>query len=149
MSGFVYLMQQGVDGPYKIGFTQNNPVRRIKQLQTGNPEKIRLVSQFAASVAVEAYLHGKFSDLRLQGEWFKPDSAILGIFDFATQIPSSPETLPPVTAAGRELFRLIEGLGLSETYPDGSKHSETDWDELALICIRMDADFNEWRAANV
>lgn len=149
MSGFVYLMQQGEDGPYKIGFTQHDPLRRIKQLQTGNPAPIRLVSKFSASVAVEAYLHGKFSDLRLQGEWFKPDAAILGAFEFADSIPAEPETLPPITKAGRELFRLIEMQGLRKKYPDGSKHSEIDWDESAIECIRLDVEFEKWRAENV
>ena len=68
-STIVYIMKAG--GFYKIGITAN--VRyRMKQCQTGNPIKIKLI--FSENVAkprtVEAILHSACKDKRMRGEWF-------------------------------------------------------------------------------
>ena len=47
--GYVYLLlQTDIDGheSHKIGITKNDPKLRVKQLQTGNPNKISLLRQY-------------------------------------------------------------------------------------------------------
>jgi len=73
---YLYFVQQGENGPVKIGIT-NNIESRLSSIQTGNPQKLNLLfflpyetKSFAAKD--EAYLHCLFSHLNLSGEWFDP-----------------------------------------------------------------------------
>ena len=49
--GYVYLFLE-IDSAgqetYKIGITKNDPNKRIKQLQTGNPRKIELLKTYSS-----------------------------------------------------------------------------------------------------
>lgn len=55
----------------KIGYTSGDPLKRLQQLQTGNPFKLALVGSVEGGPEVEARAHKKFADLRLEGEWFQ------------------------------------------------------------------------------
>lgn len=64
----VYLITDGKH--VKIGVAKN-VVRRLIQLQTGSPKKLRIMHSFAAGFECEDTLHKLFSHLRIRGEWFK------------------------------------------------------------------------------
>jgi len=66
----VYLIRSN-DGKYKIGISIN-PNKRIDQLNTGNPEKLRMIESYESSNAslIEAGLHNKYMHARQNGEWF-------------------------------------------------------------------------------
>jgi hypothetical protein len=89
--GFVYLLKCEI-GPYKIGRAKEVS-ERIKTLAIQLPFDVRLVHHFPADdcVAAEAFLHGRFADRRLRGEWFdltEEDVAwIGGIVGFADGQP--------------------------------------------------------------
>lgn len=78
--GFVYLINIEKTDYYKIGFTVNKPEKRLKQLQTGNCEKLVLSGFYESNIYVklEGVLHRmlshkkfKFDDFEnLKGEWF-------------------------------------------------------------------------------
>lgn len=60
--------------PVKIGLS-NNPKRRLKALQTGNPRKLTLrgtvkTSSRRDAFALERQLHSKYKDKSINGEWF-------------------------------------------------------------------------------
>jgi hypothetical protein len=69
-SGFVYVIESGADS-YKIGISKSI-LERIASLQTGNPEKLRLIHSFWATDAraVECSLHKRFAHCKLRNEWF-------------------------------------------------------------------------------
>lgn len=75
MSCSLYLIApEGVDRPVKIGVA-DDPQKRLRQLQTGNPTPLRIVRTFSAQsrAAVndwEFHAHRLFADHRLAGEWF-------------------------------------------------------------------------------
>lgn len=75
----VYFIQQGEDGPVKIGYGED-PKIRLGQLQIGNPEPLRIIRVLDAGQEAEAFLHRKFKRQRLRGEWFSyhPDMARIG-----------------------------------------------------------------------
>lgn len=54
----------------KIG-TSTDPVKRLNELQTGNPYKLKLLGVLPGSFMTEKALHEAFSDYKLEGEWFK------------------------------------------------------------------------------
>lgn len=72
----VYFIQAGEGGPIKIGFSLNVKAR-MAGLQTGRTEKLKLLLTLPGTKVDEARLHDKFGRFRIQGEWFKPDPAVL------------------------------------------------------------------------
>jgi hypothetical protein len=74
--GYVYLLLQ-VDAEgsetYKIGITKNNPELRVKQLQTGNPNKISVLRVYESDnyLRVEQWMHRKHgaSKTEAKNEW--------------------------------------------------------------------------------
>lgn len=66
----VYLIR-GNDGRYKIG-TAKNPKQRIRQLQTGNSDKLTLIETYSSENArkIESALHSHYSYCKQVGEWF-------------------------------------------------------------------------------
>lgn len=76
---FVYFVQAGGDGgAIKIGYT-NDVEKRLGTLRTGNHLPLRLLAalEHLSASTVEAGLHRAFSDLRMEGEWFRCDDRIL------------------------------------------------------------------------
>ncbi len=74
--GRVYFIQMGDDGPIKIGLSVN-PARRRRQLQTGQPERLRVLRAMAGDKALEAFLHRRFAAHHIADEWFRPHREIL------------------------------------------------------------------------
>jgi hypothetical protein len=68
---YLYVMQSGKD-KYKIGVS-SDPVRRMKSVQTGSPDKVIVVFTYWSSEPFyyEKVFHQKFSEYRIIGEWFK------------------------------------------------------------------------------
>lgn len=75
---FLYFIQVGDDGPIKIGIA-SDPASRVKTLQVGNHEHLRLLAYFEPINAKDAEdsLHNHFRHLKIKGEWFKPRKYLL------------------------------------------------------------------------
>jgi len=69
--GIIYLLKDGND-KYKIGITTRKSTKRIRELQTGNAEEIKLISEFKSKWynKIEGTLHRRYHLNRLKGEWF-------------------------------------------------------------------------------
>jgi hypothetical protein len=92
--GYVYLLVSiDMDGNelYKIGITKKEISKRISQLQTGNPNEIRLLC-FYESVnykKVEQFIHSRYSlnKTLAKNEWFHlSDSQILNFIKDCQEI---------------------------------------------------------------
>jgi len=75
-NGYIYLFECASDFvKYKIGYTRNKATlkKRVKALQTGNPEKIQIINYHETKHGrkVETTLHNIYSTKRLEGEWFE------------------------------------------------------------------------------
>lgn len=78
--GYVYIAS---DGNFcKIGVTDNDVNTRIKKLQTGNPNKITLLTSIACKhpYTIESFLHSLFVTKHIHGEWYD----ILDLFEGVT-----------------------------------------------------------------
>ncbi len=71
-SDFLYFIQSNKTGLIKIGRAKN-PHKRIRELQTGNGEELRLIAYFKGWAWRERDLHELLKDFRLHGEWFSYD----------------------------------------------------------------------------
>ena len=54
----------------KIGWTKGDPQIRLKDLQTGNGERLHLFGSIPGTKRDEQALHKQFKDVRTSGEWF-------------------------------------------------------------------------------
>ena len=68
----IYFIKELGTQAIKIGFSKT-PKERIGGLQTGNPHKLLLLGMVRGTPNDEAAFHGKFSQHRMEGEWFKGD----------------------------------------------------------------------------
>lgn len=65
----LYFMQEKITGRIKIGRSVD-PERRLKSLQTGNGNQIRIIAVFKGEGYRESYLHDELARWRGKGEWF-------------------------------------------------------------------------------
>lgn len=75
----IYFITNGSD--IKIGFTDGDPAKRLKQLQTGSPDLLSIIGTIPGNQKDEAKLHGRFIGHRLEGEWFRYSLYSYGIIE--------------------------------------------------------------------
>lgn len=85
MKGFIYIIEN--NGVYKVGYSKN-PQRRLKTLQTGCSNKLKLVYQLEIETAktyiIEKIIHKSLSRYKVLGEWYKTDlDEIISSINFA------------------------------------------------------------------
>ena len=72
----LYIIQSDKTGDFKIGRSKN-PQRRLKQLQTGSPHRLKLLLIVENQGTIEKKLHRRLQKYRSRrnGEWFDFDCA--------------------------------------------------------------------------
>ena len=74
----------------KIGYAAD-PLKRLKELQTGNPYKLKLVATMPGCFKTESAIHEVYKKYKRTGEWFKYDGAlkwaIVAITDIGNPYP--------------------------------------------------------------
>lgn len=76
--GYVYLLMStdsdGLIELFKIGVTKTSVEKRVKQLSTGNPNKIVLINSYFSNnyKVIEKWLHSRYSLNKTESdnEWF-------------------------------------------------------------------------------
>jgi len=68
----LYIIQSADKGMIKIG-RSIDPDVRLKQLQTGNPSKLKLIHVFEEIGHKEKLYHELLKEFRIKGEWFSYD----------------------------------------------------------------------------
>lgn len=68
----IYLIHEWPTDHYKIGFTKGTVEKRLKTLQTGNPNELTVVAYFESEYArlIESTFHRLNKHRRISGEWF-------------------------------------------------------------------------------
>ncbi len=74
--GFVYFIQGQCGGAIKIGYSVY-PEKRLKELQTGYPDTLKILLMIPGDEKTETVLHRQFKEFKLRGEWFKPDRFVI------------------------------------------------------------------------
>ncbi|MDB2481769.1 GIY-YIG nuclease family protein [bacterium] len=76
MARDLYIIQSSNNGAFKVGISKN-PERRLRQLQTGSPYKLKMVLVLKGKSHLESTLHERLKSFRLgnfKGEWFCYDA---------------------------------------------------------------------------
>lgn len=74
----VYIIRCGDSGMVKIGWAVD-PELRCRDLQTGHWEPLSLIRVMEGDVRDEGWMHGRFSEFRVRGEWFRFTEEMLTI----------------------------------------------------------------------
>lgn len=74
--GEIYAIQEGSDGPIKIGFA-TTPSHRMVILQSGNSRTLRMLTTVAGTINRERSIQRKLKKHKIRGEWFKPHREVL------------------------------------------------------------------------
>jgi hypothetical protein len=79
----IYFAQAGEGGPIKIGVSSRDTMERVRSIDSGSPEPVRLLGVMAGLWAEERELHRRFRQVR--GEWFEPTEDLLAYVATHTQ----------------------------------------------------------------
>ena len=76
MADKLYVLRNGYTDAYKIGVTKSTAEKRAKQLQTGNPNDLKVLYEFFAKDAytIESYLHNSLDRYEIPtggDEWYE------------------------------------------------------------------------------
>lgn len=78
LDGWLYFVQMGDSGPIKVGRAVY-PLKRLAELQTGNPVPLRLLAASEGGGRLEAGVHRALWEGRIgETEWFEP----MAVWDF-------------------------------------------------------------------
>jgi hypothetical protein len=79
MSWVYFIQHGGPQGHIKIGTTSGSPHARLRALQTGAPEPLRLLAAIPGGSSLEHELHQKFKACRVRpdGEWFRAEESLV------------------------------------------------------------------------
>ena len=94
----LYFIQSDFTGMIKIGRSKD-PQKRLKQLQTGNPNRLKLIASFKGKGEEEKYLH---ESICLEAITISNSLSIVGILDTCNHrtslnVPSFKHSLKTVT----------------------------------------------------
>jgi hypothetical protein len=73
--GWLYFIQQGGDGPIKIG-RATNVRRRLSELRDGSPDELYLIAAIRGGADLERDVHAALRDYWIRGEWFEADAVL-------------------------------------------------------------------------
>ncbi len=68
----VYFIQDSLTLNIKIGFTDGDPQKRLKSLQTASQGDLVLLTSVPGTSSLEKTLHRRFAASHVRGEWFRP-----------------------------------------------------------------------------
>jgi DNA-binding CsgD family transcriptional regulator len=122
MKPYVYFIRNG-HGSVKIGVTAN-PEGRVFGMSSANDTPLELIRTVEGGRQAEAWLHARFADLRLHGEWFRfvPEmmtaEADLTIPDGPTRDARCGPRIPldvyqGLAAEGKSQSEIAQALGIS------------------------------------
>lgn len=73
--GWLYFIQQGDDGPIKIGHARS-PRRRLGELQPGSSDDLHIVAACEDGAGLESEVHAALRDHWIRGEWYDADAVL-------------------------------------------------------------------------
>lgn len=105
----VYFIQEGFNGPIKIGYAHTDVASRMKSMQTANSNELRLLGTVPAKVYDERFWHARFQADRVRGEWFAPSNLLVEAIKSA--VSGAPPQVQLPAALGDPFANVHEWMG--------------------------------------
>jgi len=126
----VYFVQDGL-GRVKIGVT-NDVAKRLSSLKTGSSTDLSLIRFIeGAGPKVEKWLHRRFKDQRIQGEWFEFSAAMMQIIT-----PDETASIPQIVK--RRDIRLTTKERIAEAIRDADMMGLSPKQTLTIVVQNLD-----------
>ncbi len=125
----VYMVQNQTTGAVKIGYSGDLP-NRIRALQTGSGANLHILRVIPGAKATETWLHRRFSQYRLRGEWFAFHPDMLEVVA-PDEVPVTP------TVVFRRDVNLTLKERVAEAQKIGSETGLSDQQTLLILVGRM------------
>ena len=113
----IYFVQQGNDGPVKIGYAAIVE-NRIRHLQVSSPYPLILLASSPGSTIDEKKIHAILKKHRLNGEWFEPHPEV---FDFIKTQAIPKNEIDPNTNLDETLRRMETQMIMAALNDSGSQ----------------------------
>lgn len=128
---FVYVIQGDPETHVKVGMARD-PIARMRGLQTGNPQRLRLLYVLPGALALERALHARFgvrwlSSKIKESEWFR--------WSQETQLG-----LKLIETAAADLVESYDGSGRMPIPPRFDGRSDEEVDEARRTIERFTID---------
>lgn len=96
---YIYLIQSLENSYYKIGVSKH-PNKRLRELQTGNSSKLKLIHSYQSRYAymIEKTMQRRYSHLKREGEWF--DMGVINETTFIDECKEIEETISFLKKSG-------------------------------------------------
>ena len=130
----VYFIQDQ-RGAVKIGHA-TDPASRLCQLQVGNAGPLRFIRIIDGGASTERWLHRRFEHLKLRGEWFQFDTAMLNV-------------IPPDELPQRAIEKPRLRLTLKETLRNHDRFPMISSDDPRLLAMMLISSFSDEDAADL
>lgn len=80
-------------GLVKIGYTTRSADDRLRELQTGNGNKLRLLTYIRGGRDIELMIHAACQRERVEGEWFHRRGIVRSLISFLELFKSEPGSI--------------------------------------------------------
>jgi len=130
----VYFMRRKLDGAVKIGFTDRDPMARLREIQNAAGLELELLVSIEGDRRDEHQLHDDFAQYRQHGEWFTACEDLVELIDFHVYQQSPRAEAIRRRCSQRYAIAAELRRYFSTDAPEG--HFAKDWaDELADVLI--------------
>ena len=146
---YVYFIQAIDDhtgktsGPIKIGFS-NNVKKRLKSLQVGNPNKLKILRKISGSKRLEKRFHRHFGWCRLYGEWFNPTQELLNVIN-CKSIEIVPEPYPKIIDVSIKNKNITKHIVLTHRIMNDGKSINGSWNMKQLSYLGINKLYKGWK----
>jgi hypothetical protein len=130
----IYFIEEPQSRCVKIGYSID-PLSRLATIQTGFPVELKLLGVLRGSRNAEQRLHQKFSEHRLNGEWFRgePIRAYLSAVDLQQPKRRAYSALALKRSRSSRLKAVLTalgGVGQAARILGTTKQAVSQWDEV-------------------
>jgi len=133
----IYFIQEGTEGPIKIGYTSKSVRTRMATLQTASAQKLRLLATAEGTQKDESMLHARFSACHIKGEWFKPSVDLMNYIFPVPKIDHNKNDGTEIRQSYDKISKEIENMAWERGY-------SLDY----LIFNLLDHELKRWKDEN-
>ena len=124
----VYILRAGAAPIVKIGWARN-AVQRVKNLQTGHHERLRIIRLIDGPRSIEHWMQEHFADRCITGEWFRFCREMLTVAPDGA-VPA--EARPPMSPAKVKMLATKRAKKAGTYVPPAEKPRKTR-EEISAI----------------
>jgi len=164
--GFVYFIQEGINGKIKIGYS-SNPHERLKSHQTSNSNRLRILGIIEGNLESEQLIQKRFEKYKVTGEWYEPVDSLLTFIENSKMSEREKKTIEfgqqfkfydeiigklqnDISNLKIEYDKLQKGVeDVTEQIVEVSEEKEKDYENISYYHLFQNENFDYWLTRSV